>query len=116
MPSDPERNATDADRERCVEILRHAHARSRFDADELSVRLATAETARTLGELEDLTADLPEGSLLRSSWSACAAVTAVLGLMWFVAFLRGGEPVPWFLALCVPWAAVLLVVGLVRRD
>lgn len=50
--------ASDADRERVVALLSEAHADGRLTAAEHSDRMTSAYTARTLGELTGLTADL----------------------------------------------------------
>ncbi|MEV0399830.1 DUF1707 domain-containing protein [Actinoallomurus sp. NPDC050550] len=50
--------ASDADRERVVELLRDAHGDGRLTVDEHAERVEGAYTARTLGELAELTADL----------------------------------------------------------
>jgi hypothetical protein len=58
----PNVRAADADRERTVEILRRRAGEGRLTPDELASRLEAAFAARTLGELQALIADLPEGS------------------------------------------------------
>lgn len=55
----PELRASDADRERIAEILRDAVAEGRLAMEEFDERLDAAYKARTYGELERLTADLP---------------------------------------------------------
>ena len=52
--------ASDADRDRVLDVLREAAAEGRRTPDELDERMGAALTARTLGELATLTADLPE--------------------------------------------------------
>jgi hypothetical protein len=59
MPGDPRLRASDADRERTVELLREHHAVGRLTAEEFNSRLEQAFAARTLGELDELLADLP---------------------------------------------------------
>ena len=54
-----ELRVSDADRERIAERLRLAAGEGRITADELEERLERAFGARTAGELEPLTADLP---------------------------------------------------------
>ena len=54
-----ELRVSDADRERVAERLRTAAGEGRLTADELEERLERAFGARTAGELEPLTADLP---------------------------------------------------------
>jgi hypothetical protein len=51
--------ASDADREAVAEVLRQAHAEGRLDYEELDERLTQAYAARTLGDLDRLTLDLP---------------------------------------------------------
>ncbi|MDN3022605.1 DUF1707 domain-containing protein [Streptomyces sp. S.PB5] len=60
MPDDlPHLRASHEDRDRVVEVLRVAAGDGRLDAEELDSRLESALSARTLGELAELTADLP---------------------------------------------------------
>lgn len=54
--------ASDADRERTVELLRDAAADGRLTLEEHSERTDRAYAARTLGELTELTTDLVEPS------------------------------------------------------
>ena len=51
--------AADSDRERVAEQLRVAHADGRLDLTEYDERVQQAWAARTYGELDVLTADLP---------------------------------------------------------
>ncbi|MEU8134202.1 DUF1707 SHOCT-like domain-containing protein [Streptodolium elevatio] len=55
----PGTRASHEDRDRVVDALRRAAGDGRLDADELDTRLESALSARTLGELAELTADLP---------------------------------------------------------
>ena len=60
MPDDlPDLRASHADRDRVVDALRVAGGDGRLSAEELDTRLESALSARTLGELAELTADLP---------------------------------------------------------
>ena len=54
--------ASDADRDRVLALLAEAVSDGRLTADEHADRVQRACTARTLGELADLTADLVEAS------------------------------------------------------
>lgn len=54
----PELRASDADRERVVEVLRRAVPDGQLTVDELEERIPSAYAARTRRELERLTADL----------------------------------------------------------
>ena len=53
--------ASDADRERLVEVLKNGFAEGRLTQDEYSLRMERAYTARTYGELGALVSDLPAG-------------------------------------------------------
>lgn len=58
--ADPSLRASDAERDRVVEVLREACAEGRLTVAEFQERLDTAYAARTHGELAALTADLPQ--------------------------------------------------------
>ncbi len=66
----PELRASHQDRDRVVDALRIAGGEGRLSAEELEARVESALSARTLGELAELTADLP------SSTAAVATVPA----------------------------------------
>src|SRR5690606_9232574 len=53
--------ASDADRQRTADILKAALVEGRLTAEEYSTRLDQAMAARTYGDLQRLTADLPTG-------------------------------------------------------
>ena len=57
----PGLRASHQDRDRVVDVLRVAAGDGRLSAEELDARLENAHSARTLGELAELTADLPSG-------------------------------------------------------
>ena len=59
--SSPDMRASDADRDRVMEVLRIAAGDGRLTPDELDERLEAALSARTLRELAALTADLMAG-------------------------------------------------------
>jgi hypothetical protein len=59
VPSDPRIRASDADRDRVASLLREHHAVGRLTAEEFHDRMDKALDAKTLGELDDLMADLP---------------------------------------------------------
>jgi hypothetical protein len=65
MPSDPRLRASDDDRDRAASLLREHHAAGRLTAEEFQERLDTAYQARTLGEIDELMADLPSIDLYR---------------------------------------------------
>ena len=55
----PDMRASDADREHVAQMLRDGAGDGRLDMDELSERLDSVYAARTFGELNTLTKDLP---------------------------------------------------------
>ena len=59
MPGDPRIRASDTDRDRVASLLREHHAAGRLTAEEFHERMELALDAKTLGELDDLLADLP---------------------------------------------------------
>jgi hypothetical protein len=59
MTSDQAIRASDRDRERAAAVLRDAYAVGCLDLEEFHDRADAAYSARTWGELRDLTADLP---------------------------------------------------------
>jgi Domain of unknown function (DUF1707) len=66
MPDDPPGlRASHEDRDRVVDTLRVAGGEGRLTAEELDARLERALSARTLGELAELTADLPAAPAAR---------------------------------------------------
>src|SRR5437879_2555533 len=82
--------ASDSDRERVVEQLRHHYGEGRLSEDDLSERIESAYAAKTMGELDTLRADLPSArsaapsgrrSGLETSVRIHATVYAVVNLM-----------------------------------
>jgi hypothetical protein len=63
--TDAELRASDAERSATADLLRRHHAEGRLDTDELEERIERCYAAKTRGELDALTADLP-GPHLRS--------------------------------------------------
>jgi Domain of unknown function (DUF1707) len=59
MAGDPRIRASDADRDRTAALLREHLAAGRLTAEEFNERLDKAYAAKTLGELDQLLADLP---------------------------------------------------------
>jgi hypothetical protein len=60
MPNDdPQLRASDDDRDRTASLLREHHAAGRLSVDEFQERLDATYEAKTLGELQNLLADLP---------------------------------------------------------
>jgi len=65
VPGDPRIRASDADRDRAAALLREHHAAGRLTAEEFHDRMNQALEAKTLGELDELLADLPAIDLYR---------------------------------------------------
>ena len=65
MPADPKIRASDEDRDRVVSLLREHHAAGRLTVEEFNERLDKAYEAKTMGELDELMADLPAMDLYR---------------------------------------------------
>jgi hypothetical protein len=90
MAEPPDLRASDADRDRVAEVLRHAAGEGRLTVDELDERIDRAFAARTHGELAELTADLPQATH--------AAATPALpvrpgdgGRRWLVSIMGGHD-------------------------
>ena len=73
MPGDPKLRCSDADRERTVALLREHLAAGRLTAEEFHERLDAAYAAKTLGQLDELLADLPAIDLTTCPTPRCAA-------------------------------------------
>ena len=139
MPSDPRMRASDSDRDRTAALLREHHAVGRRTADEFKDRLERAYAAKTLGELDQLLADLPaidlyelpDAALRRPrrglpgppwllelqsvsrfspAWRAAWASCASVSLVAFLVWLLTGHPTSlWFLWVAGPYSLALLV-------
>jgi hypothetical protein len=80
LPREDRLRAADADRDRAIEVLAGAAAEGRLTQEEYSERSETALSARTLGELAALTADIPSVSARGDVPAATGEeITAVLG-------------------------------------
>lgn len=123
--------AGDSDRERVAEQLRSAHAEGRLDLAEYDERVRQAWAARTYGELELLTADLPQAQSLtapaigpgvrspgrpqrdgrgrRAAVAAWASASAINLAIWAIVSLTTLHWVyPWWVWVAGPWGAMLL--------
>ena len=101
MIRDPQLRASDADREATADRLRRHHTDGRIDADEFQERLVRCFAARTVGELAELTQDLPGDRARRGS-----GARAGVGIL---ASLRMIPIIPIILAI----VAIHLIVGVV---
>ena len=55
----PRIRASDRDRDRTAQLLSEHHGAGRLDAEEFAERLERVYTAKTIDDLDELTADLP---------------------------------------------------------
>jgi DUF1707 SHOCT-like domain len=135
MTSNRGTRASDQDREQTASALGRHYAAGRLTLEEFKERLDLAYAARTLGQLDDLMADLPAGDLSQipgqpggdprlperravgtvqapggsrpAAWHFLLAVTIGVFVVWLISGASGG---PWFL-----WAAIPLAFVLLRR-
>ena len=143
MP-EPHLRAADADRTAVATQLGDQMSAGRLTVAEYDERLARAYAARTYGELEALTADLPQpapppvaartvhvpghgasacgwsgGPSREAAWRNWAVVAVVVLTVW-TATAIGSTDLPYFWPIWVigPWGAVLLAqtLGRGRRD
>ncbi|MFC0040337.1 DUF1707 domain-containing protein [Actinomadura rayongensis] len=144
MPN-PEMRASDADRDRVAASLREHCAVGRLTTDELTERIEAVYASRTLGELAELTADLPEedpdapgypvpaaqrydrvpaargsrdvvrGGGGRLAWSGWALVSGVSFTVWVLLAVAGVWTYPWWIWVAGPWGLGLLLSTVARR-
>ncbi len=136
MPYDPRIRASDADRDRTAELLREHLAAGRLTNEEFSERLDKAYAAKTLGELDELLADLPGIDLYKlpdeglprqrrpglpplpwlmapgqvsPGWRAAWGSWLTASLIAFLVWLLSGHPSNlWFLWVAGPYGIILL--------
>jgi hypothetical protein len=116
---DPSMRASDGDREETVSELRHHAAAGRLDVDELEQRIEAAYAARTHGDLQRLSADLPRRRAVQAprpdrhghDWRVFAAVSALLVAIWAVS----GAGYFWPAWVIVWWAFAIAMKSAPRR-
>lgn len=145
MPLNPDMRASDGDRDRVAESLREHCAVGRITVDELEERLEAVYAAKTLGDLERVTADLPEEDLYElpvparrearsaparkqggdmlpknaalAAWGTWAMVSGINFTVWLAVVIGTGESVyPWWIWVAGPWGLVLLAGTLLGRT
>lgn len=130
-----ELRAGDEDRDATIKILREAFAEGRLTDAELDERLSRAHSARTYGDLAELTADIPaevsrvpapvpEAELaarkerrdMRSAWASWLGVGVLVNIIWFATWMGSG-PAPYYWPIWVmgPWGAGMLIWTLSSR-
>jgi hypothetical protein len=114
--SRPELRASDADRERVVEMLRRAASDGQLTVEELEERIASAYAARTRSELKRLTADVSVEPLQDAGLASTEPVGGQVGVRegkggtrWVVSIMDGHDKRGrWRVA---PRATVLNIMG-----
>jgi uncharacterized membrane protein YccC len=132
MASDPKIRASDADRDRTAAALREHLAAGRLTTEEFDERLDKTYAAKTLGELDQVMADLPRTDLKqpaevspqrsggpveagasrfspawRAAWGSWLGISLLFFVIWLISGASGGL---WFL-----WVPALMGVGLLGR-
>jgi hypothetical protein len=120
MADNPRLRASDADRDRAASLLREHHAAGRLTVEEFSERLDAAYAAKTLGDIDELLADLPSIDLYhlpdesmrrmaqqarppasavtagrrspawRAAWGSWASVSMVVFVIWLITVFGSG--------------------------
>ncbi|MBW8487465.1 DUF1707 SHOCT-like domain-containing protein [Actinomadura parmotrematis] len=137
MASNPEIRASDADRDRVAGALREHCALGRITTDELQERIEAVYAARTLGQLEEVTSDLPEEDLHArpvpasqrapqggaakahgghlqhgrawAAWGSWASVSLVCTVIWLISAITTGTVDNfWPIWVMGPWGALIL--------
>jgi hypothetical protein len=132
---EPHLRAADADRTAVAGVLGEHMAAGRLTVDEYEDRLARAYAARTYGELDELTVDLPAhtaqpvpapgapAQLHRGgwdgghSWRSWLSTSLIVLIIWAATSLASRELLDFWPAWVIgPWGAILLVRRLTGRD
>ncbi len=113
MSDHPDMRLSDRDREGIAERLRDALAEGRLERSEFDERLGRVLRAKTYGEVQGLTRDLPAPAPVpeRARWSGSTHLRAAVGSLgvvwgiWAVVLATGGGAQGWWpLYVSVPWA------------
>ncbi|TMR07169.1 DUF1707 domain-containing protein [Actinomadura soli] len=145
MAPNPDLRASDAERDRVAESLREHCAEGRITMDELQERLEAVFAAKTLGQLQEVTSDLPEEDLyqlpvpaaqpkstaspavrpsgdleprgMAAMWGAWAVVSGINLTIWLILMVQGaGTVYPWWIWVAGPWGALLLLRTVLGRH
>ncbi len=110
MSDQPDMRLSDRDRDAIAERLRDALAEGRLERSEFDERLSRVLRAKTYGEVEDLTRDLPApvpAPVRRGPGEHVRAAVGSLGVLWgiwTVVLIDGGGVQGWWpLFVTVPW-------------
>lgn len=105
----PELRASDSDRERTVEVLRHAASDGQLTVDELEDRVSAAYGARTRRELEQLTADVSPAATAAERGAGVTVKEGSGGTRWLVAIMGGHDRRGWWRV--APQCTVVNIMG-----
>lgn len=130
MTPDPQVRAGDADRDRVISTLTDAYAEGRLSRQEFDARLDLAQQARTFGDLQLLTKDLPQvparpGTAaartdrqrqLRRNWVTWLGVSGLVNLIWAASWATQGKSPTgyWPIWVMGPWGIAMVIATL--RD
>jgi hypothetical protein len=135
-PTDPQRRASDAEREKTITLLSDATAEGYLTPDEFDERTSVALTARTMGDLTGLLSDLPPekralrperaGSTnanseaknaIRGEIMTYLRVMTVLVIIWLIVGIAAGAWYFWPIWPALGWGVALVArVGIVARS
>jgi Flp pilus assembly protein TadB len=109
MTYDGRLRASDQDRDAAVDVLRDAYVAGRLPLEEFDQRVDVAFAARTWGELERVTEDLPTALRRPQRAAASSAGTNQVNV-------RGTRALTWFLAVhAILVVLIVLTVALAER-
>ena len=134
--------AGDEDRDRTSATLREAYAEGRLTHDEFESRLEQAHQAKTFGDLQALTRDLPTSPPsvpapvsapqdtvsprerdrrkgLKAAWGSWLGVSVMVNVIWFATWMGDGTaPYYWPIWVMGPWGAAMVIAMLAggRED
>ena len=139
--TEPHLRAADADRAAVATVLGQHMSAGRLTMDEYDERLARAYAAKTYGELDQITADLPSTGLAARpaappagsqhpspvraggwdhdphSWRSWATTSLIVLAIWAATSLATWESLYfWPVGVVGPWGAVLLAQTVTRRG
>ncbi len=106
MPGDPRLRASDADRERFAALLREHHAVGRLTPEEFDDRLNRVFTAKTIGDLDAIIADLPGIDLYQLPAAGIAPAGYRQGGRGGLSRRANGELIPFRPGAWAAWAGV----------
>ncbi|MGH3097720.1 MAG: DUF1707 SHOCT-like domain-containing protein [Streptosporangiales bacterium] len=129
----PELRCADSDRDRIAGQLREHYAEGRLDLDEFQERANAVYAAKTFGDLEPLTVDLPARPVqehpqeakdedeecasgrgrLMAMWSPWLTTSVICIGIWLISMLASSQFIyPWPVWVAGPWGVILLVATL----